>query len=57
MAFSAALTLPFWYGRLDWDPEMRLWRAIGDASFILLLLLLLLGPLSRYFRSFVKLLP
>ncbi|MCH8106694.1 MAG: ferric reductase-like transmembrane domain-containing protein [Proteobacteria bacterium] len=57
MAFSATLTLPFWYGRLDWDPEMRLWRAIGDASFILLLLLLVLGPLSRYSRSVVKLLP
>ena len=57
MILSAALTLPFWYGRLDWDSEMRLWRAIGDASFMLLLLLLLLGPLSRYSRSLVKLLP
>lgn len=57
IAISAALTLPFWYGRLDWDPEMRLWRAIGDASFVLLLLLLLLGPLSRYSRALAKLLP
>jgi len=36
---------------------MRLWRAIGDSSFILLLLLLALGPLSRYSRSLIKLLP
>ena len=57
MALSAVLTLPFWYGRLAWDPEMRLWRAIGDTSFVLLLLLLLLGPLSRYSRALVKLLP
>ena len=57
MAISAALTLPFWYGRLDWDPEMRLWRAIGDASFVLLLLLLLLGPLSRYSLALARLLP
>ncbi len=36
---------------------MRLWRAIGDTSFILLLLLLLLGPMSRYSRALTKLLP
>jgi len=57
VSFAAALTAPFWFGRLDWDPEMRLWRAIGDTSFVLLLLLLLLGPLSRYSRALVKLLP
>ena len=57
MILSAALTLPFWYGRLDWDAEMRLWRAIGDSSFMLLLLLLSLGPLSRYSRSLVRFLP
>ncbi len=57
IAISAVLTLPFWYGRLNWDPEMRLWRAIGDTSFILLLLLLLLGPMSRYSRALTKLLP
>lgn len=57
IAFSAILTLPFWYGRLDWSPEMRLWRAIGDTSFMLLLLLLLLGPLSRYWHWVARLVP
>jgi len=52
--FSAAIALPFWYGRLDWDSEMRLWRTIGDASVILLLLVLLLGPLSRHIKPLTK---
>ena len=27
------LALPFWYGRLDWEAEMRFWRTVGDSSF------------------------
>lgn len=54
---AVGLALPFWYGRLDWDVEMRLWRAIGDASFLMLLLLLMLGPLARYSSSLARLLP
>jgi len=56
-ALSALITLPFWYGRLDWDVEMRLWRAIGDASFILLFLALALGPMARFSRAIASLLP
>ena len=44
---SVVISVIFWLGRLDWDWEMRLWRAIGDGSVVLLLLLLSLGPLSR----------
>jgi len=37
----------FWFTRMEWDPEMRFWRAIGDASLLLLWLVLMIGPLSR----------
>lgn len=47
LAVSVVLTAGFWFTRLDWDPEMRLWRAIGDASLLLLLHALLAGPLAR----------
>lgn len=49
------LTLPFWFGRLNWDPEMRLWRAIGDSSFLLLFLTLALGPLARLWSPLTRL--
>lgn len=53
---AVIIAMPFWYGRLDWDTEMRLWRAIGDASFVMLLLLLLLGPLARFSNRLTRLL-
>ena len=31
---AVALALPFWYGRLDWEPEMRFRRAVGDSSYL-----------------------
>jgi sulfoxide reductase heme-binding subunit YedZ len=55
LAFVASV--PFWYGRLDWDPEMRFWRAIGDGSFVLLAILLMLGPLARLLPSTSRFLP
>lgn len=36
---------------------MRLWKAVGDASFVLLLVTLSLGPAARLFRAFTRLLP
>ena len=48
---AAVIAVPFWYGRLDWDPEMRVWRTVGDASVVLLFLVLFLGPLARLFKS------
>lgn len=37
----------FWFSRLEWSPEHRLWRAVGDASYVLLVLALISGPLAR----------
>lgn len=44
---AAASWALFWFTRMEWDPEMRLWRAVGDASLVLLLLSLAIGPLGR----------
>jgi sulfoxide reductase heme-binding subunit YedZ len=46
LALATALAFAFWRSRMDWSPEMRLWRAIGDASFILLAVALASGPLA-----------
>ena len=37
----------FWLSRPQWDPEMRFWKSIGDASLILLYVTLSLGPIAR----------
>jgi sulfoxide reductase heme-binding subunit YedZ len=47
----------FWYSRLEWDPEMRLWRAFGDAAFVLLFISLSSGPLARLWPPAAKLVP
>ena len=47
----------FWFTRLEWDPEMRLWRATGDASLLLLIGALALGPLAKLWPAFRTLLP
>lgn len=41
----------FWATRLDWDPEMRLWKAAGDTAYVLLLAALAVGPLARLVPS------
>lgn len=56
-AVSAALTFLFWRSRMEWDPEMRLWKAVGDASFVLLALALLVGPSAIVWRPAVAALP
>jgi sulfoxide reductase heme-binding subunit YedZ len=56
-AIALLLALPFWYGRLDWDPEMRFWRAVGDASFLLLFFTLAIGPLAKLWPPAGKLVP
>lgn len=56
-ALALALALPFWFGRLNWDPEMRLWRAVGDSSLLLLTLTLAIGPLSRFWSAAKRLIP
>ncbi len=54
---SLAIWAVFWFTRLEWDPEMRFWRAIGDASLLLLIGALALGPLVKLWPVFGKLLP
>ena len=46
----------FWASRPEWDGEMRLWKAVGDAAFLLLLVTLSLGPLSRVARPVTRVL-
>lgn len=47
---AAALIGAFWFGRMDWDAEMRTWRAFGDAAIVLLFASLALGPMARLWR-------
>jgi sulfoxide reductase heme-binding subunit YedZ len=54
---SFLLSLPFWYGRMDWDAEMRLWRAIGDSSFLLIFFTLAIGPVARLWPAAARLVP
>lgn len=44
----------FWQTRPEWTADMRLWRAVGDASFVLLFLTLILGPLSKIWSGVAK---
>lgn len=46
-AAGAAVTYLFWLTRAHWDPEMRLWKALGDASLVLLYTTLATGGLAR----------
>lgn len=56
-ALSALLTLLFWLSRLEWDPDMRLWRAFGDAAFVWLFLTLLIGPLTKLWGGVARMMP
>lgn len=44
---ALVLVWMFWESRPEWDSEMRLWRAFGDAAFTLLFLTLIMGPATR----------
>lgn len=46
-ALSAGLVGIFWATRPQWVSEMRLWKAVGDAAFILLIAALAIGPMAR----------
>ena len=54
---AVGLALPFWYGRLDWDPEMRFWRAVGDSSFLLLFFTMIIGPLAKHWSAAGRFVP
>ena len=46
---ALVLTGVFWASRPQWSPDMRLWRAVGDTSVVLLALSLSIGPAGRLF--------
>ena len=54
---GAGLVALFWSARPTWDGEMRLWKAVGDSAFVLLLVTLALGPAARLARPVARLLP
>ncbi len=47
----------FWMSRPEWHPEMRMWRAFGDASFMLLFMSMILGPAARIWPRLLALVP
>lgn len=48
---SAGLVWLFWMTRPNWVAEMRLWKAAGDAAYVLLLATLAVGPLAKLVPS------
>lgn len=54
---AGVLVAGFWLRRMDWSPDMRTWRAFGDAAVVLLFVTLALGPAARLWRSIGRLLP
>jgi sulfoxide reductase heme-binding subunit YedZ len=48
---SAGLVGIFWATRSNWVDEMRLWKAVGDAAYVLLLAALALGPITKLIPS------
>jgi sulfoxide reductase heme-binding subunit YedZ len=53
---AGILTLSFWLSRPRWSSEMRLWKAVGDAALVLLVVSLAIGPLVRLWRRATPLL-
>lgn len=56
-AATALLVLGFWFSRMEWSPDMRLWRAVGDAAAVLLFASLAVGPAGRLSRVAGRMLP
>ena len=46
-ALALALVFGFWMSRPQWAEEMRFWKAVGDGSWVLLVLTLAVGPMAR----------
>jgi methionine sulfoxide reductase heme-binding subunit len=55
--FSLLIVVVFWLSRMEWSPEHRLWRAVGDASYLMLVLALISGPLARLWPTTSRTLP
>lgn len=56
LGMALVATWLFWASRPQWSADMRLWKAIGDASLVLLLATVALGPLARLWRPARRLL-
>lgn len=54
---GGVLVAAFWASRPQWDPEMRLWKSVGDASLMLLLVTLALGPAVKLWTALKRALP
>lgn len=53
---GAVAVFAFWRSRMEWSPEMRLWKSVGDASFALLALAMAIGPLATVWKPAARLL-
>ncbi|KAF6246257.1 hypothetical protein C6990_10270 [Nitrosopumilus sp. b3] len=53
---AISLTFVFWLAHYDWNEDMRLWRAFGDAGYSLLFMTLIIGPLSKLWSHSIFLL-
>ena len=47
----------FWLAHFEWEDDMRLWRAFGDAGYSMLFMTLIIGPMSRIWTSTSFLIP
>ena len=56
-AFSGILIYLFYISRLDLAGLHRFWRATGDVAFVLLFLTLIIGPLSKLWKTSLKWIP
>lgn len=56
-AVGMALTYFFWLTRPQWDPEMRLWKAVGDASLLMLYATVSIGATARLWPVAAQLIP
>jgi methionine sulfoxide reductase heme-binding subunit len=54
---ASGLTYGFWLTRPEWVNDMRFWRAVGDASFMLLFFTLAIGPLVKFWPALSRLIP
>ena len=54
---AAAAVYAFWLSRPEWTPDMRIWRAFGDAGFTFLFIALVIGPLAKLWNPTLRLVP
>ncbi|MDK1018435.1 MAG: ferric reductase-like transmembrane domain-containing protein [Actinomycetota bacterium] len=47
----------FWRFRQEWSPDMRFWKAAGDAGFVLLWMVMIIGPLAKLWKPARRMLP